>query len=300
MNNNTQQEIIDKILIAKNPIELFGNLKSWKDSYKEYLIQIHPDKCLIPTAKDAIVKLNNYKDDFLKGKKHKDDAGVVTYKLNNIEIIGDEKLLKTSLSNFKLLKSNTDQRFEFFKKYLPNDMKMLSDNELEITLSERSIPLSSLPNPLPPEHATWILNRMIEFSAGLNQIGYVHCGLNPDSVYVVPETHGIIIISFYHLTKVNSKLKTISSQYVNYYPQEILKNKIATTNIDTDLSKRTCINLLGDKSGSGVKLRKDKNVAPELLNFLQKSDTSTYEVGQQYLILLKKLFVKKKFLILNA
>jgi len=297
---DTTHETIEKILKSKSPIELFGSLQNWKDTYKEYLTQVHPDKCSLPLAKEAMVKLNNYKDDFEKGKKHKDDAGIITYKLNSLEIIGDEALLKKSLANFNILQLCRDPRFDFFKKYLPLNMRLLSDNELEINLADRSIPLSSLPNPLPAEHATWILNRMIEFSAGLNQIGYIHAGITPESVYIVPETHGIVIISFYHLTKINSRLKTISSKYANFYPQDILQHKTATTNIDTDLAKRNCIYMLGDKSGSGVKLRKDKNTAPELLNFLQKSSLSTYNVGQEYLVLLKKLFVKKQFLILNA
>jgi hypothetical protein len=294
------EEVIHKILESKSPVELFGSLQSWKDTYRQYLTQVHPDKCQLPMAQEAMTKLNGYKDDFIKGKKHKDDAGVVTYKLNGVEIIGDQALLRKSLENFNILKQCSDPRFDFFKKYLPINMSLLSDNELEVNLSERAIPISALPTPLPAEHATWILNRMIEFSAGLNQIGYVHCGINPESVYVVPETHGIVIVSFYHLCKVNGRLKTISSKYANFYPQDILQHKTATSNIDTDLAKRSCIYMLGDKSGSGVKLRKDKNTAPELLNFLQKSSLSTYGVGQEYLALLKKLFVKKQFLILNA
>lgn len=295
-----QQEIVDKILNSSSPSEVFGTFQNWKDTYKKYLTSIHPDRCSLPKATDAITKLNGYKDDLTKGRRHKDDAGIVTYSLNKIEIIGDSKLLKTSLSNYSALKNSLDTKFKFFKKYLPTDMKLLSSNELEISLSDRAVPLSSLPSPLSPEHATWILNRLIEFSAGLNQIGFVHCGFNPDSIYVVPETHGIVCISFYHMTRIDNKLKTVSAPFVNFYPQEILTHKIATTNIDTDLSKRICIYLLGDKSGSGVRLKKDSRVDNRLLLFLQKTTLFPYDVGMEYLTLLKLLFVKKKFLILNV
>jgi hypothetical protein len=300
----TEVEIVDKILTSRSPQELFGDLSTWETSYKSWAKQIHPDFCTVPKATQAMTRLNQLKDELKKGKKHKDDAGVATYTLKSIEIIGDKSLLCKSVDNFKILKETKDLRFQFFKKYLPQDMSMVTDRgviepECEVTLSERAIPLSSV-GTLPPEHATWVLNRLLEFCAGLNQLGYVHCGLTPDSVYIVPETHGIVIVSFYHMVKIDAKLKTISALYSSFYPQQILNHKKATTNIDTDTSKRICIYLLGDRSGSGVKLRKSTPIQSELLNFLQKSDLSPYNVGMEYVGILRRLYPKKKYLELNV
>ena len=90
------------------------------------------------------------------------------------------------------------------------------------------------------------------------------------------------------MTKLNSPLKTVSAQYKNFYPAQVFVNKKSESNIDVELSKRTAVLLLGDKSGSGVVLRKTHN--NEIIDFLQKQ---CYEADKNYIEyreLLKKYF----------
>ncbi len=83
----------------------------------------------------------------------------------------------------------------------------------------------------------------------------MHCGLNPESIFIVPETHGIQICSFYHLTKIGNRIGTISGKYSNWYPQDVFKTKIATPIIDLGCSMKIASYLLGDTSGIGIKHR---------------------------------------------
>ena len=109
---------------------------------------------------------------------------------------------------------------------------------------------------------------MFEFILWLRQVGYAHMGLNPTTVFVVPETHGIIVISFYHMATLGKKAETISAKYKMWYPTSLFTEKIATPDIDLELSKKIALYLLGDKSAAGTKLKMDKEVNQVVLAFL--------------------------------
>lgn len=140
----------------------------------------------------------------------------------------------------------------------------------------------------------WIYSRILEFAGWINQTGYVHAGFTPDSIYTVPETHGIQVISFYHMTKIDDKLKTISGKYAPLYPASVFKNKNAYPGIDIDLAKKIAITLLGDKSGAGTRLRASHNSS--LINYLQTLDSDPIESYYKYRKLLDANF-KKEFVV---
>lgn len=293
----SSEEVITKILNAKSVIDAFYDVTDWKQVYRNYIRLIHPDICSLPNAIEATEKLNKFKDELESGKKHKDDAGEVTYAVQVVKIVGDEKLLKKSFDNYNYLMSLKDEASNHFKKYLPVSAKMISENELQFTLSRRAVPLSSL-GVIEQKHANWILSRMFEFTAWINQVGYAHAGISPESIYIMPDNHGMSCISFYHMTKLNTPLKTISAQYKNFYPPQVFSNKKSESNIDIELAKRTAIYLLGDKSGSGVVLRKTHN--NEIVDFLQKQCYVVDENYKEYRGLLKKNFDTKQFHVLNV
>jgi len=287
--NNT--EIINKILFSKTAAELFEDLSDWKKTYRLYS-KIHPDICKEPKAQEAFVKLNEFKTELEKGKTHNDDAGTVTYSLYTIEIIGDADLLKSSFENYNKLMALTDESSKHFKKYIPTSGRMISDNELEWTIDYRAMPLSSIGDQ-PHLHVNWITSRMLEFASWLSQVGYCHAGINPDSIYIIPENHGMMCISFYHMVAMGTKLRSASGKYSNLYPHKIFDHKKATSNIDIELAKRTAIYLLGDKSATGNKLRKTHN--EEIIDFLQKTDYDGLETYKEYRSILKKHFDTKQF-----
>ncbi len=287
----TTTEIIKKVLDAKTPPELFGEMDKWRSTYREYC-RIHPDVCKDPKASEAFVKLNQFKTELEKGKTHNDDAGAVTYSLFTVEIIGDASLLKTSFDNYNKLMALTDESSVHFKKYIPTSGRMISENELEWTIDYRAMPLSSI-GVQPHLHVNWITSRMLEFAGWINQVGYCHAGINPDSIYIIPENHGMMCISFYHMATLGTKLKTVSGKYSNLYPHKVFDHKKATSNIDIELAKRTGIYLLGDKSGTGNNLRKTHNA--DIIDFLQRPDYDTLETYKAYRSVLKKHFDTKQF-----
>jgi hypothetical protein len=292
----SSEEVIEKVLKSKSVIDCFYDVADYKNVYKNFIRLIHPDVCKLPNASEATEKLNKFKEQLDSGVKHNDDAGVVCYALKTVEIVGKRDLLKKSFDNYNYLMSLTDDSSKHFKKYLPVSGKLISENEdeavYEYTLHFRAVPLSSL-EVVEQKHANWMLSRMFEFSSWINQIGYSHAGINPESIYIMPENHGMCCISFYHMTKLDTPLKTISAQYKNFYPPQVFTNKRAESNIDVELSKRTAIYILGDKSGSGVVLRKTHE--NEIIDFLQKQNDDAAKNYSDYRELLKKYFDMKQF-----
>lgn len=258
-----------------------------RQQYRQAVCLLHPDRCSLAGAVDALLKLQQLKDEFEQGKSYTDDAGDVLAADMTITFRGEQALLEKSLQNFLLLKNIRTNAAQHFQRYLPTHLEW--NGSLQATLAHRAIPLYNLT--LPQEHVNWILSRLLEVCAWLAQEGMVYAGINPTSVWIVPETHGIVLPSFYHLTRTDTRLRTISAAYKNWYPAEIFTTKRAETVIDLELCKRTAAWLLGDKSGIGVKLQRTHH--PAFVQFLLQRHTDAYACYEAYRNLLAANFESK-------
>lgn len=289
------KELIDKVNKAVYWQEVFEKKSDYKSSYKEFALLLHPDRCKLKGAEDAFKKMTNFRDEIEASYTFKDDVGTVSYSDFSITIEGDPGLLKKSYDNYIKLSSLKDSASQHFRKYLPTSGE-LKDGKISFTNDLKVVSLNELQMPL--DHARWVLSRLLEFSTWLNQIGYSHAGISPTSIFIVPETHGIICTSFYHLTKIGSQLKTVSARRVGWYPSYIFDKStgakpIADACIDLELSKRTMIYLLGDKSGNGIVLKKNHKI--ELISFLTSLRKDSYDTLEDYKKLITNVYGKPKW-----
>lgn len=281
------EEIISRIQNANKLADVL-DVNNISSEYKNLMKKIHPDVCQHSGAGEATSKLFQLKEDFQKGISYMDDAG--EFKTNGyfLHFTGDADLMKQSYDNYTILKNIHDDAAHNFHKYMPESMRLNGKN-LEITFDKRAVPISGLT--LPQEHVNWVLSRMLEYSAWLSQIGYVHGGINPESIFIVPETHGIQVCSFYHMTKIGGNVSTISGKYQSWYPSNLFSSKKSSSTVDLELSKKTAIYLLGDQSGSGIKLRKTHNES--FMDFVISQDHDAHEAFSNYRNILKGNFEKK-------
>jgi serine/threonine protein kinase len=290
----SDKELIFFINRSSSYVDIFNDGKDWHQQYKDIIKKIHPDKCNLDGSKEAVSKLNKYKDELEKGKTYNDDVATITYKIDSIRIVGDLDSLKKTNNYLNKLLSYKDPMDKSFQRYIPYK-STIDDDSLYLYLKERCVPITSL-GVLPQEHVNWILSRMLEYIAYLHLKGISHCGINPDSVYIDPINHGIYVISFYHSTELNGKMKTASGKYLHFYPEHVKTKKIATPDVDIELCKKTAIYLLGDKSGIGNSLRKTHS--NNFLDFIIKPHYDGIECFKQYREMLDKNF-NKKFIKLN-
>jgi hypothetical protein len=277
--------LIDKIKKA-NKIEEVLNLANFKTEFNTIVKQIHPDTCTDPGAVEATSKMNIWKDQFENGKLLTDDAGV--FKTNGYWADFSSALpnLTASVDNYNMFQRLRSDADTHFKKYLPKECRALADGTYRFVFEKRAIPLSGLQ--LPQEHVNWVLNRLLEYIAYLAQSGFVHGGLNPESVFIVPENHGIQVLSLYHLARKDRRIHTVSGRYMNWYPAQVLKTKTASVVTDLECAKRIAAYLLGDVSGNAVKFRKTHN--EDFINFLLTQHDNAYQCLTQYQQLLRKNF----------
>jgi len=284
------------ILIGKaNTLPDIVDINNIDFSYKTVAKLIHPDMCSLPGATDAFQKLSVLKDDYIKGTLYNDDAGEVRTNGYWVKFSGDKKLLQRSSKWLKHLLTLTKNK-DLFHKYLPESFLEDNKGNTVMNLRRRSVPLTSIRGKLEQVHVNWILGRMLEFNTWLRDNGLVHCGYNPESIFITPEDHGIQIVSFYHMTKHEGRMKTISGAFKQWYPPEIFKTKQAIYDIDIELAKKVAIYLLGDTSGAGIKFRKTHN--KDFIDFVVKRDEDPVQAFLSYRNLIKKNF-KKKFYELN-
>jgi hypothetical protein len=284
--------ILNNIISARSYLDVFSDLNAWKEEYKLYVKLIHPDVCDDIRSTEALFKLNNFKEELEIGRTFTDEACNITYTLFSSEFIGDLKIMERNRTNYLKLATLKDEASKHFRLYLPSHMDMLSGGRIKISYPLRAIPISSMAE-LEQKHVNWVLSRLLEFTCWINQSGFCHAGITPDSVFITPENHGLLCTSFYHLTKLDDRLMTISGKYSEFYPASVLLNKTATSNIDITLSKKIAIWLLGDRSGNGSRLR--GKVIDEYLDFLQEIDYDPLESYNRYRDLLKKYFNTKEF-----
>ncbi len=288
------QTLLIKIVASHKAEDIF-TIRNYQQEYTDMVKLLHPDVCKLSLAGDAVAKLNQYRKEMDKYSNGEDDAGAFVFTAENeVVFTGDTSLLQRSYKHYQMLMNLKDDAAAHFKKYLPQSMRFLN-NELTVKSTHRMLPLTHLV--LPHEHTDWILSRVYELISWLHQTGYCHLGINPESIFIVPETHGIVCVSFYHLMPVNTKPESISGRYINWYPAVVFNQKKAIPYIDINLAQRTALYAMGDKSGNGIVLKKTVN--EQLIEFLITPHYNSYQTYQDYRKLLVQLFGKPIFHSLN-
>jgi hypothetical protein len=270
-----------------------------QEDYKILVKNLHPDVNNDANAIAAFAHLNDLKNSFIKGYEFYDESG--RYSSNYLEHrwTGDFSLLRTSKSNYDkivyLAKSNfNDKSFRHFMQYIPSNFEFEAE-VLVYRSQKKCIPLSKAKQLLPvngkEEHVNWIFSRIIEFVSMLESLGVTHAGINPDSIFIMPETHGIKVTSFYHVC--TDKIKTINGKYKNYYPTQLFDTKDAGSYVDICLAKKTAICCLGDISGSGVRLRLDNKANQNVLDYLLTTDTDAFHSMRRWREVLDNNYIKR-------
>ena len=279
--------------ICKNPTE-----------YKIIAKYLHPDVNNDPDAGTAFAHLNNLKKEYENGYEFQDESGVYISNYQTHIWKGNATLLQQSKENYdfiiKKAKNTFDNRsYEHFMQYIPSNLNFDGD-QLTYPSHYKCIPLSKVIKLLPEnernKHANWIYSRLIELVSMFESLGITHAGILPDSVFVIPEIHGIKVVSFYHVCE--KKVTTINGKYKNYYPTQLFLSKEAGSYIDINLIKKTAISILGDISGAGTRLRANNNINTNVLDYLLLPETNAFHSLKKWRDILDANFIKE-FVVLD-
>ena len=219
-----------------------------------------------------------------KGQLLKDDAGEMQVCPWSVHFNGNHHLQQHSLKIYKKFKQLKHPTALHFHRFLPD--KLTFNGQMEANWLNRSYSLSG--QQLTQKQLRWVLLRLFEFAAWIAKEGYVHAGLTPESIWIVPKTHGVIIGTFYHLTTKGKSLKTTSSKYQDWYPSDVLENNMASSQIDIQMIKNLAVYLLGAKDSFGIN-KGLKPLDPKWTDFILTFHHNAYECLRDY----RKLFFNK-------
>ena len=281
------ESLIQKTLQAKRLEEVLET-DNIDRSYRKFVRLLHPDVCHLKGATEALAHLNQLKANYLKGRSIEDDAGEVVLHDKEVIFKGNDRLNKLSIQHYRQLYNSADAATLHFRSYLPLSMSREEDC-LHAKFKHRSVSLAG--QQLPSQHVRWILSRLLEFCAWLSQAGYVHAGIQPESVWIVPKTHGIVVGSFYHMCPIGFSQQTVSASYRHWYPEVMFNHKRAEPYVDVELCKRLACYLLGSKAGNATALH--GKCHPAFINFLSSTHRDTYQCYDDYRKMLRNNFEKQ-------
>ena len=283
--------LLAAVLAARQPADVFSRF-TYRPQLHAFLKLLHPDVCALPGAADATTRLNAFAEQLRTLDSPTDDAGPLRrVDERTFRFEGTATLLNQSRAGYERLRQLPGAAAQHFRQYLPAGLDPQPTGHLLATGPGPLVPLSGLV--LPVQHVGWVLSRLLEFAAWLHQEGFVHGGFTPESLALVPQTHGLIGWSFYHLARLGGPLTTVSDRYLDWYPPALFRDKKATGYVDVSLIQRTTIYLLGDPSGHGVRLK--KTVDPRLINFLLTPHYDAYTTLEEWRQLRVRLFGKPQF-----
>lgn len=99
---------------------------------------------------------------------------------------------------------------------------------------------AAFPGGLVPQHAAWIVRRVMAQACAANMTGLIHAAITPDHVLVDPIKHEPCHIGWLHATE-KTRLTMIVERWKDWYPPEIFDKKPPTHQTDIYMAGMTCL-----------------------------------------------------------
>lgn len=265
------ENISFQILNAKFPEDIFGDMEI-DINFRRLSRIVHPDiNHNSKEANDAFVKLH----DFYKIAKKKISDGsygkkdLFTIKIKNAEYSARNRLFSLIVSDIystdklEYLEISKNPKYNNFlteetkiikdNKYFPKYVNSITVNNQVCNVFEFQItPNMSIQNIIDqnkivhPRTIAWIFNRMLEGLGFLHNIGYVHGSVIPANIVLDTDQHGISILGLTSSIKNNSKVKFHSDKFKEYFPGEIINNRIGVFQSDIYMAVKTILSISSD------------------------------------------------------
>lgn len=199
--------------------------------------------------------------------------GAVCYVFNQ----DSEFLIEHFKKNLKTIGDNIkkDDKLKAGYEYsLPEIYEVASPaNILILKIPKDHVPLSLVfkycKNAINTRTSTWIISRMFDFSMMLHVSGLVGNGFSMSTVFVDLAKHRAFdLTSYFYAVENGSKLHALNADSIDFYPLDCLTSKKAMPKCDIALIKKLGIQILGDLSGTGNKLKFDTAIPQSISEFL--------------------------------
>lgn len=152
-----------------------------------------------------------------------------------------------------------------------------------------------------PRHAAWVISRLMDISGWLDYCDIAHYGLTPDNLWVDPANHAIHPYGgWWYAHHCGSKLVAVPKIVMSDVGKSCTTDKIATKRINQSLAKLVGRYVLGDVTGSRLRMNKDiPRVLADWLNRIS-SESVVQEIDLWRNVVLPEAFGPRKFIVLDV
>lgn len=261
-------ELSDKEILASGPALFLGTEEEIKAKFKTLAFKWHPDRGGDREVLEHLIKL---RDKALNRDKlptimfGKVRMKYMSHPAPDIWVGGSSVVYKAEKTDPAWRFAN-DKMKENIKPFLPLFVHDF-DGHLAYRRKSSEILLSDLMRvmgPLPCDHVSWIVSRLLNLACYLQWSGRVHCQIDADHLLIDPEKHWVSLTGpTTFLTPMGTRPKTVPGRTLG--ANQWLSNKaaVASPKIDLALIRLTALELLGDRSGCRL-----KNIRPSILAWL--------------------------------
>ena len=217
----------------------------------------------------------------------------------------NKDLYQNGLAMIKKLKYRNKEFEKQFKQYFPKIRFSSKTNIGYVVVMDKPKGAALLQdvidiqpnNTIIPKQTAWIVGAMYNISVFLDSINIVHNAILPNTVFIDPITHMVMLYGgWWYARPTDSKMTALPSKLISILPNEVIVNKKAKSIYDRLAIKATGIGCLGDPSLIGSKLLMNKDIPKLMLLWLRSPSTnSALEEYEGWYTTLQKCFGKRKF-----
>jgi len=271
------QKLSSKWHPDKNEAVDHGVLSHINMLYNQALDKVAKDLWVIPGQLDLSSK--DGRKFQIHYKKHRElELGdmyisdtVVAYiiKPGNSDLVASAKKITSSFSY------DGDDMKKEYAKYLPETIvsTQLIDGS-ELIVYKKTADVFCLRDVLEhygtidPKHVAWIMSRLYNLSCYLKWAGVAHNHISPDTIFISAKFHSALLLGgWWYSTIIGEKMVALPKRTIENISPALIKAKVGTVKVDSELIKATGRELLGDIHG--MKLLTDKSIPKAFLMWLR-------------------------------
>jgi hypothetical protein len=149
-------------------------------------------------------------------------------------------------------------------------------------------------------HLAWIFNRLLTVSGFCHRQGTLHGAVLPCHVLIDAASHGLQLVGWGRCVAKGQRIRTIPTQYTDWYPPEVLKKHPAGPATDLFLAARCMVYLAGGDPVTNwmpetVPLAMRRFIATCLLESARMCPDDAWALQEDFDALLRSLYGPPKF-----
>lgn len=173
----------------------------------------------------------------------------------------DNDLMGNMATTLRQLKNDVPDQYQaFFPKFIEKLMIAQTDGNRAAVVVSHTEGMYSLdevlkayPQGLHGRDVAWMFRRMLVAVGNAADAGFVHAAVTPESVFVHPEQHGLILTQWQYAVKGGQSLVAIPGKRRDMYPTYALEKKPVNTSLDLSMCAKTSLMLMCDSGPKAMR-----------------------------------------------